>query len=150
MRVPQFGEPQPGRLYRPRPAVFGVLERDGTIAVVRVSKPGHAPWIDLPGGALDPGEDGPQALIREFGEETGLQVRAGALVCRADQLFLNTDGEAFDNQAAFFETILIGKAPHLKIEEDHVLTWVKTVAALCNLRHESHAWAVAAWLRKRA
>src|SRR5215218_2408316 len=147
MAAPQFGDPEPGRAYRDRPAAFGILERDGRIALVRVEKPGHPAWFDLPGGALDPGEDQAQAVVREFGEETGLQVRAGETYAHADQRFINTDGEAFNNRAGFLSLILLGEDPALKIEDDHTLVWLPAAEALVRLRHEAHAWAVTAWLR---
>jgi 8-oxo-dGTP diphosphatase len=149
MPVPQFGQPEPGREHRDRPAAFGVLERWGEIALVRVEKPGHAPWLDLPGGALDPGEDASTAVVREFGEETGLAIAAGAAIGQADQLFVNTDGEAFNNRQTLFEARLLGEAPQLKIETDHTLVWLAPFEAIVRLRHDSHAWAVAAWLRRR-
>ena len=37
--------------YPDRPAAFGIAMRDGRIALVTVEKPGHTPWLDLPGGA---------------------------------------------------------------------------------------------------
>ena len=43
MPVPQFGTPVPGRGYADRPAAFGVLLKDGQVALVEVTKPGHAP-----------------------------------------------------------------------------------------------------------
>jgi len=147
MPAPQFGEPEPGRTYRDRPAAFGIVEREGRIALVQIEKPGHAGWIDLPGGALDPGEDEAQAVVREFGEETGLRVRAGEAYARADQRFINTDGEAFNNRAAFLTLTLLGEDAGLKVEDDHTLIWLPPVEALARLRHEAHAWAVTAWLR---
>ena len=147
MSAPQFGEPEPGRTYRDRPAAFGIVEREGRIALVQIEKPGHAMWIDLPGGAIDPGEDDAQAVVREFGEETGLKVREGEIYARADQRFINTDGEAFNNRAAFFVLTLLGEDAGLKIEDDHTLIWMAPSEALVRLRHEAHAWAVAAWLR---
>jgi 8-oxo-dGTP diphosphatase len=150
MATPQFGDPEPGRQHRDRPAAFGIAERGGVIALVRVEKPGHAAWLDLPGGALDPGEDEPAALVREFGEEAGLEVSAGLLICRADQLFINTDGEAFNNRAGFYVATVEGEQPGLKIEEDHTLVWLDPEEAVRRLRHDAHAWAVAAWLRRRA
>jgi 8-oxo-dGTP diphosphatase len=147
--VPQFGEPQTGLSHEDRPAAFGVLERDGLIAVVRVSKPGHAPWIDLPGGAIDPGEDAEQAMVREFGEETGLRVRAGTAIGRADQFFVNTEGAAYNNRQTVFAADLIGEDATLKVEDDHTLDWIAPIQAIAELRHDSHAWAVAAWLRRR-
>ena len=149
MPVPQFGTPVPGRGYADRPAAFGVLLKDGQVALVEVTKPGHAPWFDLPGGAIDPGENESQALVREFGEETGLKVSPGAFLGRADQFFINTDGHPFNNRQALFEAILEGEAADLKIEEDHVLVWAPPFEAAKILRHDSHAWAVIALTRRR-
>jgi 8-oxo-dGTP diphosphatase len=149
MKAPQFGEPESGRAYRNRPAAFGVLERDGRIAVVRVEKPGYTPWLDLPGGAIDPGEDDLTAMAREFGEETGLAATAGERIGWADQFFVNTDGEAFNNRQSLFEAHLVGEAPQLKVETDHTLVWIDPQEAIVRLRHDSHAWAVASWLRRR-
>ena len=146
--VPQFGEPESARTYRDRPAAFGICERGGLIALVRVAKPGHPAWLDLPGGALDPGETDAQALVREFGEETGLKVEAGKRFTRADQFFVNTDGEAFNNRGGFLVAELLGEAQALKIEHDHTLVWGDPDEAVARLRHDAHAWAVAAWLRR--
>ena len=148
--APQFGRPEPGVSYRDRPAAFGIALRDGRMAMVRVTTPDADPWFDLPGGALDPGEDDAAALVREFGEETGLKVRAGALVARADQFFRKTDGEAVNNRAGVYEAEIVGEDPALKIEDDHELVWFAPREALTLLRHDSHAWAVLAWLRESA
>jgi 8-oxo-dGTP diphosphatase len=146
--VPQFGDPQPGRDYPDRPAAFGVAPRGGEIALVRVEKVGAAPWFDLPGGALDPGETQAQALAREFGEETGLVVSVGACFARADQYFISTDGKAFNNRAGFLAVSVVRPEASLKIEDDHELVWMDVHAAIAALRHDAHAWAVAAWLRR--
>lgn len=150
MAAPQFGVREPGREYRDRPAAFGIVERGGKIALVRVDKPKHPAWRDLPGGALDPGETPEAAVVREYGEETGLEVAIGRAFAAADQYFVNTDGEAFDNRATFFTLELRGQDERLKIEDDHTLVWVEPHEALATLRHEAHAWAVTAWLRLRA
>jgi 8-oxo-dGTP diphosphatase len=149
MAKPQFGDPHPSLIYRDRPAAFGVLERDGLVALVAVEKPGHAAWLDLPGGALDPGEDAAMALVREFGEETGLSVAAGETLGQADQFFINTDGEAYNNRQILFVARLVGEAPELKIEADHTLVWLPWLDAVARLRHDSHAWAVSLWRRRR-
>jgi len=150
MTAPQFGEAEPGRTYRDRPAAFGIVEQAGKIALVRVAKPGAPAWLDLPGGALDPGEEAAAAVVREFGEEAGLKVSVGEAFARADQFFVNTDGEAFDNLGTFFTLALEAEDAGLKIEDDHSLVWLEPEAAVVGLRHEAHAWAVAAWLRLRA
>jgi 8-oxo-dGTP diphosphatase len=146
--VPQFGDPEPGRVYTDRPAAFGIALRDGRIALVEVTKPGDGQWRDLPGGAIDPGEDAAQAVVREFGEETGLRIAAGPAFARADQRFVNTDGRTYNNRATFFAVTVVGEAPELKIEHDHELVWVDPDQAVRELRHDAHAWAVAAWLRR--
>lgn len=45
----QFGVRKPGIDYRHRTVAFGVAERDGLIACVRVERP-SGPYFDLPGG----------------------------------------------------------------------------------------------------
>lgn len=145
---PQFGAPEAGRTYRDRPAAFGIAERDGMIALVRVEKPGLPAWFDLPGGAIDPGEDAAEAAVREFGEETGLVVAAGEAFAKADQRFINTDGEAYNNRATFLGVAVLGEDASLKCEDDHALIWRAPLQAISSLRHEAHAWAVAAWLRR--
>jgi 8-oxo-dGTP diphosphatase len=147
MAAPQFGEPRPGVAYRDRPAAFGIVPRDGLIACVRVTKPGHPTWTDLPGGALDTGESPQQAVEREFGEETGLQIVAGPPLALADQFFINTDGQAFNNRATIFQVRIVGHDSTLKVEDDHELVWLAPHEALRSLRHDAHAWGLAAWLR---
>ena len=69
----QFGVRKPASDYRHRATAFGIVERDGLIACVRVERE-TGPYFDLPGGGLDLEETEVQALIREFVEETGLTV----------------------------------------------------------------------------
>jgi 8-oxo-dGTP diphosphatase len=146
--VLQFGDAEPGQDYRDRPAAFGVLEQGGRIALARIQREGEAAYFDLPGGALDPGEDEAQALVREFGEETGLKVRAGPLLARASQFMLKTDGSRVNNRSALFVAELEGEDAALKVEADHQLVWMQPLEAISQLRHGSHAWAVACWLRR--
>ncbi len=143
----QFGVRTPGCDYPDRPAAFGVVPRDGCIALVRIIRPGEAPNFDLPGGALEPGEDDTAALVRELGEETALKVAPGRLLGRARQYLVKTDGQAANNLCALVEAEVVGEDPALKIEADHELVWLKPLAALQRLRHDAHAWAVTAWLR---
>lgn len=150
MAAPQFGQPLPDRAYRDRPAAFGVLEAQGRVALVTVKKPETPAWLDLPGGAIEAGEDPAAAMVREFGEETGLAVEAGERLGEADQYFINTDGEACNNRQTLFVARLVGESPELKIEHDHTLVWLPPLEAIARLRHDSHAWAVALGLRRFA
>lgn len=123
--------------------------RDGEIALVRVTLAGATPFHDLPGGGVDGGESETDGLVREFGEETGLIVRAGRLIARADQYMVSVHDGAFNSHGAFFETSVVGVDAALKIEDNHELIWAPPHSALTLLRHDSHAWAVTAWLRQR-
>lgn len=146
---PQFGAPLGGRHHRDRPAAFGILHENGRIALVRVAlADGTPPFLDLPGGAVDPGETEDQALVREFAEETGLCVSAGPLFARARQYFVTGKDEAVNNLCAFFAAER-AQGGAVKIEDDHELVWVEPLKALADLRHEAHSWAVAAWLRRK-
>lgn len=146
--VPQFGARQAGRTYRDRPAAFGLLERDGRLAAVRIEKPDARPWFDLPGGGVDEGETPEVGVVREFGEEAGLKVRVREPFAAADQFFVNTEGLAWNNRSQFYLLDWLGEDPALKVEDDHELVWLTPLEAIAALRHDSHAWAVAAWLRR--
>jgi 8-oxo-dGTP diphosphatase len=67
----------------------------------------------------------------------------------ADQYFINTDGDAFNNRQTIFAARLLGEAPELKIELDHTLVWTPVLDAIAQLRHDSHAWGVALARRGR-
>lgn len=49
------------------------------LLIKRGTEPGRGRW-SLPGGRVEPGETDAAAVIRELREETGLDVRPGALV----------------------------------------------------------------------
>jgi len=149
MAVPQFGAPEPGRAYPDRPAAFAVVAREGKIACVRVAWRRGGPKLDLPGGGLDPGETAAQAAVRECGEEAGLKVAVdGEPFACADHYFVNDEGGRNNTRGQFFVARLEGEAPELKIEDDHSLVWLDPLEALRTLDRDSHAWAVAAWLRR--
>lgn len=145
--VPQFGERRADRAYVDRPAAFGILERNGKIALVHIVKADGASWHDLPGGGVDEGETAEQGVVREFGEEAGLKVSVRLPFAVADQFFINTDGDAWNNRGSFFVLDLQSEQPGLKVEDDHTLVWMEPETAIKTLRHDSHAWAVSAWMR---
>lgn len=59
-----------------RPAARVVLlDREGRIFLINGRDPADAskpPWLEIPGGGIDPGEDSAQAVARELYEETGI------------------------------------------------------------------------------
>ncbi|WP_421738699.1 NUDIX domain-containing protein [Caulobacter sp.] len=144
-----FGQPEPGLDYLDRPAAFGVVENAvGEIALVRVSKPGKPPYFDLPGGAVDGDETEPEAVVREFGEETGLIVQVDHPIVAVSQFFLKSNGQPVRNFGGVHVARMIGANPVLKVEDDHELVWLDPRDAVVALRHDAHAWAVAAWMRR--
>ena len=144
-----FDAPERGLEYKHRWAAFGIAEgANGTIALVQVRKPGRDPYFDLPGGAVDGGEDETAAVVREFGEETGLVVEVGRRVIEVSQPFLKSDGQPVCNNGGIYVVTVVGEKPELKVEDDHTLVWLDPRDAVVALRHDAHAWAVAAWLRR--
>ena len=64
----------------PKPAAGVILERDGSVLLLRRAvEPGLGAW-DLPAGYLDPGESPEEAARRETREESGLEVELVRLV----------------------------------------------------------------------
>jgi len=144
-----FKAPDDDLAYADRWAAFGIAEgANGAIALVEVRKPGKPPYFDLPGGAVDAGEDEPTAIVREFGEETGLVVEVGRRVVEVIQPFLKSDGQPVRNFGGIYGVTVTADRPDLKVEDDHTLVWLDPRDAVVALRHDAHAWAVAAWLRR--
>lgn len=149
--TPQFGEARPGESYPDRPAAFAVVQRDGLIAAVAVERSPRGLVLDLPGGGIDAGETEAEAAVRECGEEAGLVVRLEPEpFVRADHYFLHGDGVVRNTRGAFFAGTVAAEDGALKIEDDHTLVWTTPDEALLRLDRDSHAWALAAWLRLRA
>lgn len=71
--IPRVGEPvRRGIRYKPRPGVYAVLIRGGSVLLTHQREP--VPEFQLPGGGIDPGEDPVPALHREVLEETGWRI----------------------------------------------------------------------------
>ncbi len=61
----------------PAPTVQAWIERDGEyMALRRNQDPMKGEW-NMPGGFIEAGEAGPEAIVREVREETGLEVEVG-------------------------------------------------------------------------
>lgn len=57
-----------------------MIERDGSLLLVRHQKPDREPYWVLPGGRLEPGESIPECGAREVMEETGLDASFSGLL----------------------------------------------------------------------
>ncbi len=142
----QFGRAEPGLDYAFRPAVFGLVFHDEKLACVRVTR--DTPYFDLPGGAVDGTETEEQALVREFLEETGMTIQPVERIVETGQVFHKSDGEPVNNVGGIWIARMIALDPARKVEDDHELVWLHPRTALAEVRHDAHAWAVAAWLRR--
>lgn len=145
----QFGTAASGLDYRLRATAFGLVVQGSRLACVRVDR-GEGSYFDLPGGAVDGDETEQQAVVREFLEETGMHVRPLSRIAEASQYFRKSDGEPINNTGGFWTVEHLSLDPAAKVEADHQLVWLDPHQALAQLRHDAHAWAVAAWLRRRA
>jgi len=143
----QFGATQPGLVYLERMSCYGVCARgEREIAVVRIGR--EAPFeYDLPGGGIEHDEDEAGALIREFIEETGLTIWPNRIIGRAGQFWINK-GEPRNSLAAFYE-VELSASDGEPTEPDHKLMWMAPLDAALIMRHESHAWAILHWIRRR-
>ena len=81
---------------RTRVGAYVVIVRDGAVLLVRFTRGGR--WT-LPGGGLDHGEDPRDAAVREVAEETGLDVRLGALLDVDSTCWDEVDGRPADVHA---------------------------------------------------
>lgn len=144
----QFGRADAGVAYADRPTAFGLVFNDGRLACVRVTR--ETPYHDLPGGAVEAGESEGEAMVREFVEETGLTIRPIDRIAEAGQYFRKSDGSPVNNLGGFWIAEVLSLDPAAKVEADHELVWLAPHQALAELRHDAHAWAVAAWLRHHA
>lgn len=145
----QFGRREPGLDYPDRPTAFGLVFHEARLACVRVDR-GQGSYYDLPGGALDGEETEAEALVREFVEETGMTIEPVERLAAAGQYFRKSDGTPFNNIGGFWIARRLSLDPGAKVEGDHELVWLHPHTALAELRHDAHAWAVAAWLRHKA
>jgi ADP-ribose pyrophosphatase YjhB (NUDIX family) len=68
----------------PQAASSAILERDGRFLLIRRMNPPSADLFAFPGGRAEPGETPPETAVREFMEETGIEVRNPVLFATYD------------------------------------------------------------------
>ncbi|MGA9658800.1 MAG: NUDIX domain-containing protein [Asticcacaulis sp.] len=145
--IKQFGDLDPVLNYIPRTAGYGILPHDGRIACVRIGFEDFK--YDLPGGAADGHETPAQAVVREFGEETGLVIEVVRPLADIKHYIIHEDGTPYNNHAHFFEVRQTGQNPALKCEADHELVWLHPLQVMTNLKNEGYAWPFTLWLRNQ-
>lgn len=64
----------------PTPTVQAWIDRDGNFLLLRRNQEPHKGVWNMPGGFVEPGEDGPEAIAREVREETGLEIEVERVI----------------------------------------------------------------------
>src|SRR5487761_2475353 len=100
-----------GRMSKQHTSVrsYGVLIDQGRVALVRSSNPRHSPplWW-LPGGGIDFGEAPEDTLMREFVEETGLEVTTPTLIGVTSDVRRRDNGDRIHTVRILFTVALAG------------------------------------------
>jgi 8-oxo-dGTP diphosphatase len=141
--IPQFGRPNPGAEYTPRPGGYALIFRGGATEVAVVST---FRGLFLPGGGQEDGESPEEAAVRETREECGWRILLGERIGAADEFVSVADnGRRYRIRGVFFLAEIAGTGP--VAESDHELIWLHSEKAITALLRESQRWAVAAAVR---
>jgi 8-oxo-dGTP diphosphatase len=95
---------------------YGILIDNDRVALVRSSNPRHVPplWW-LPGGGIDFGEAPEDTLIREFREETGLDVNNPQLIGVKSDVRRRDNGDKIHTVRIIFSVELAGGELHHEV-----------------------------------
>ena len=88
-----------------RVSVYGLLEENEQILVQRSSK---SKQFSLPGGKIEKGETIENSLVREFEEETGLQVQTVKLRYVKEDFVKFEDNESYHSILIFYDVKRVG------------------------------------------
>ncbi len=125
------------------------------LEVALVHRPRYDDW-SWAKGKLDPAEDWPVAAVREVFEETGLHVRLGRPLPRAEYPVLNASGQYERKQVRYWSAEVMGGDGALVNEIDEV-EWLDVKAAAARLSYvrdrdqlhalvrADHAWSLTSW-----
>lgn len=119
--------------------VRGVLRHGSEVLLCRSRRGGYS---YLPGGHVEFGEPAVAALVREFREETGLEVRGGSFIVAEEHFFTQGQRQRHELNLLFHvELLLPTERPEVvSLEEDLSFEWVRIEYLLAaNLRPSSHS-----------
>jgi 8-oxo-dGTP diphosphatase len=132
-----------------------VTNRAGLLAIDENHQNTRVLW-DLPGGGLEylktsngrrrRFEIEEETIQREAKEEVGVLLKPGARLREAIECYASSDGVSqILTYSAFWTAEYLGERQ--PTETGHTRRWMDPLIAMSKLRHESHRWAIAEWLR---
>lgn len=132
----EFGQKLKHVAYKDREAVYGLLFKQDKILIIKTPR-----GYFLPGGGVEQGETDEESLLREFIEETGLQIRIEDYLGRSvlydkspkDQIHYNMYGN-------FYMVKEIGSKK--KTETDHKPLYMTIDEAIEHLQLVHQVWAL--------
>lgn len=118
--------------------VRGVLRHGSEVLLCRSRRGGYS---YLPGGHVEFGEPAVAALVREFREETGLEVRGGSFIVAEEHFFTQGQKQRHELNLLFHVELLPTERPEVvSLEEDLSFEWVRAEdLAAANLRPSGHS-----------
>jgi 8-oxo-dGTP diphosphatase len=92
-----------------RVGAYGLITQGSDVLLCRLSSQvkGYAGYWTLPGGGMEFGEHPEQTVVREVAEETGLSIKASALL-GIDSLTREVENEAFHSVRVIYEIEVLG------------------------------------------
>ena len=133
----QFGQRIAGIRYQDRPGAYGLALGTNGLLVVSVGE-----LFALPGGGLEADESFEEALVREYREETGYQVRIRTDLGIAHQYVHSANEQAYYNKICRFYRVELVGARQSAEDKDHAVHLLPVGDALGKLSEEAHRWAV--------
>ena len=116
----------PTRMPRPAARIL-LVDAEDRVLLFRFAVPGRAPFWVTTGGALDPGEDYPQAARRELREETGIEADPGPEVARRLVDFVSVEGVPVTADERYFRVDVtaseVDPAGHTELERRVMTQW---------------------------
>lgn len=120
--------------------VNGILIKDNKILCVQMKKNG---FYCLPGGHIEIGEDSKEAVVREFKEETGIDVKVEQLISITENFFTRKNGKKIHEISFYYilksyDEFNMEKSEYDVVEIDkdgimeHHFKWID----ICNIDNE--------------
>ena len=135
--MPTFGRRRDDVTYVDRPGAYGLIRREGLIALVKTSY-----GLFLPGGGIDPGETQLAALARELREEIDFTLVSARFLGSAAQYSWSQHYQShFKKIGHFFEVEATAPGRPTLIPE-HELVWLGLADGRRALVQEFHQFAL--------